>query len=320
MGMQDLDWCSFWWRDWLSSARVVGMTAEERGAYIQLLAHAWVEDGLPDDLARLAKWAGVAKLSDDVLACFPIAADGLRRNERQERERLRAKARHASSTTAARARWGKKRVPGPLEQGSDAAAMRPQCDRNAGAMPLDETRREEKKKKEPRKRVPAADAASVPIPMLLDTDRFREAWTAFLAERAANKKPVTERAAGMLLRKMQPWGPEKAIRALEASIVGRWSGVFEPTDAREPHASQAPPPPPTREVVQKIDRAAHEREILRRWERRHTVEREMPSIGGGLVKRLVLDAKWPGYEEAAEELKHPHPTDTLVSKPGQKPA
>src|SRR4051812_15631649 len=70
------------------------MSFAEKGLYLVLLNHAWVNDGLPEDPARVARVAGAgaeefALLWPGVQACFPIA-DGRRRNARQERERSKA--------------------------------------------------------------------------------------------------------------------------------------------------------------------------------------------------------------------------------------
>ena len=45
----------FYSKDWLSDANVRAMTHEERGVYMDLLAICWLEDGLPDELPRLAR-------------------------------------------------------------------------------------------------------------------------------------------------------------------------------------------------------------------------------------------------------------------------
>ena len=45
----------FYPRDWLASSSVRRMTLAERGAYIDLLAYAWQDGGLPDDDAEIAR-------------------------------------------------------------------------------------------------------------------------------------------------------------------------------------------------------------------------------------------------------------------------
>lgn len=52
----------FYPRDWLSSWRVQSMTPEQRGGYIQLLCHAWLQNPqgtLPDDPKILAQMSGL---------------------------------------------------------------------------------------------------------------------------------------------------------------------------------------------------------------------------------------------------------------------
>jgi hypothetical protein len=46
--------------------------------------------------------------------------------------------------------------------------------------------------------------------------------------RAEKKKPLTERGAKIILRKLAGWGEPAAIESLEASTVSEWAGVFEP--------------------------------------------------------------------------------------------
>jgi hypothetical protein len=84
----------FYSNDWLSSATVNCMTLAQRGAYIQLLAHDWSNDGLPDDPARLAILSGGLDewhkgTYDPVKACFlPYPGrTGFLTNPRLHRER-----------------------------------------------------------------------------------------------------------------------------------------------------------------------------------------------------------------------------------------
>jgi len=97
------------------------MTKIERCDYIELLCHQWTDDGLPisvEILARIlgytnARGEGVAsKISEMVLAKFPVAADGKRRNERLESERSKQVTRLERKRTGAEItnakRWGKR--------------------------------------------------------------------------------------------------------------------------------------------------------------------------------------------------------------------
>lgn len=83
----------FYPADWLSSTDIQLMTPHEEGAYIRLLAHAWLQPdcGLPDDdealaiLSRLGRgWATSGK---KIRAKFNIINDGRLYNPRQLLER-----------------------------------------------------------------------------------------------------------------------------------------------------------------------------------------------------------------------------------------
>lgn len=57
---------------------------------------------------------------------------------------------------------------------------------------------------------------------------FRTAWSDFAEMRREKKKPLTDRAAKIVLRKLAEWGEPAAIESLEASTVSEWQGVFPP--------------------------------------------------------------------------------------------
>lgn len=69
---------------------------------------------------------------------------------------------------------------------------------------------------------------TAPIPEVLNTPEFRVKWAGFLEDRVQRKKKATERAQETILKKMAPWGPVRAVKALDASIERGWTGVFEP--------------------------------------------------------------------------------------------
>ena len=97
----------FYPQDFLSDFNVQKMSPEERGIYITLLCHCWIEDGLPaddgDPIATLFKSRRVAK-------CF-IKKKGKFRNPRLDRERKKQIIYHKSQQEAglrgAAARWGR---------------------------------------------------------------------------------------------------------------------------------------------------------------------------------------------------------------------
>jgi uncharacterized protein YdaU (DUF1376 family) len=83
----------FYPKDFLSSSKVMRMTATERGIYITLLCVCWLEGGLPDDVSKLAKLAGVPLKQfsriwpHNLQSCFTIVRGGKLVNERLDRER-----------------------------------------------------------------------------------------------------------------------------------------------------------------------------------------------------------------------------------------
>src|SRR5690554_3570253 len=83
----------FYPKDFLSSSKVMRMTATERGIYITLLCVCWLEGSLPDDLGELAKLAGVRREQlarlwpRNLQSCFSSGRGGTLVNDRLEDER-----------------------------------------------------------------------------------------------------------------------------------------------------------------------------------------------------------------------------------------
>jgi len=90
------------------------MSMEARGVYITLLAHAWLEIGLPEDARMLARICGNPPdwevIWAEVRKCFLIGEDGKLYNERMELERSQLKtyieSRKKAGKAGAQARWG----------------------------------------------------------------------------------------------------------------------------------------------------------------------------------------------------------------------
>lgn len=66
---EKLPWFKFYASDWISDARVRAMTSRQKGWYIDLMAYAWQEGGLPDDPKVLM-----------VLTSYPADAYGYAQN------------------------------------------------------------------------------------------------------------------------------------------------------------------------------------------------------------------------------------------------
>ena len=107
----------FYPQDFLADAKVQVMTTEERGAYITLLCHEWIEGGLPIDEEGLAMLSGARdrwpEIRDRIMVCFKRSGGKASKwiNPRLQRERKTQRERRAkrsiSGRDGANARWGK---------------------------------------------------------------------------------------------------------------------------------------------------------------------------------------------------------------------
>lgn len=90
--MSSLPWFPFYGLDWARST--AGLSPEQKGVYIDLLAHAWTEGGIPADPEACRRIAGADR--DEWARIWPalaekwVAQDGRLVNLRQERERAEA--------------------------------------------------------------------------------------------------------------------------------------------------------------------------------------------------------------------------------------
>jgi len=105
----------FYPADWLSDPNVVSMTAEERGAYIHLLAFMWNTDdcSLNNDEEYLARLSGVNKVViRSLLHLFNKSDKGVIRHNRLDRERGKQdgyrKACSEAGKIGMQKRWGAK--------------------------------------------------------------------------------------------------------------------------------------------------------------------------------------------------------------------
>jgi uncharacterized protein YdaU (DUF1376 family) len=101
----------FYVRDFLGSSKVDGMSMTERGIYITLLARCWDENGLPTDIAKLAKMARMKPAQFDRIwlgghlhECFTERAGRLH-NDRLDEERRKQQAFRRRQTDKAVKRW-----------------------------------------------------------------------------------------------------------------------------------------------------------------------------------------------------------------------
>ena len=112
--------------DWLASSRGRGMTAAERGFYIDLLAYTWRDHGLPDDDAELARLLGITRRAWAAAAArirpHFISINGRLTNTRQEEERHKLTERSQRAAASANRRWNKS-----THNKRNANAARMQC-------------------------------------------------------------------------------------------------------------------------------------------------------------------------------------------------
>ena len=99
----------FYPKEFLSSSKVIAMSATERGAYITLLSVQWLDGSLPNDLPALARLSGVAPKPfarmwpHNLARCF-VLRNGRFVNERLERERKKqAEYRQRQASNSAKA-------------------------------------------------------------------------------------------------------------------------------------------------------------------------------------------------------------------------
>jgi len=115
--------------DFIASTMV--MSAAERGAYISLLCHAWIDDGLTSDKAKLARLAGCDRIDLKVaLERFYLDESGRYRHKRMEEVRNEVMEKRNKLTKA-----GKKGAEARWKPHSDGISDR-KVNRNAIAMPV----------------------------------------------------------------------------------------------------------------------------------------------------------------------------------------
>ena len=108
--MRDLPYYKMWVKDFETNEAVRGMNLKEAGLFVFALNHAWVNDGLPQEpteIGRVLKLAprDLKECWPRVEKCFPVGADGRRRNPRQEHERSEAASKSEKASKAVRTRY-----------------------------------------------------------------------------------------------------------------------------------------------------------------------------------------------------------------------
>jgi hypothetical protein len=111
------------------------------------------------------------------------------------------------------------------------------------------SRTEKEKEKENSKEIsfpPKAPLFSDELPPELDTDSFRQTWSAWLTHRREIKKPLTKTSLQTQLHRLAEWGEARATSAIQYTIAQGWQGIREPDQPASrngQHAKQHKPFP-----------------------------------------------------------------------------
>jgi uncharacterized protein YdaU (DUF1376 family) len=179
-------WIPIYIADYL--ADTCRLTTEQHGAYLLLIFDYWRNGALPDDDVVLAQ---VCRLSPDAWSMhravlrsfFTKADDGLLHQKRIDSEMAKAQLNRAMSVTrakkAAEARWSKD---APSNAPSILQALPEQCP-SPSPTPL---------------KTKTSAAGAFALPDWID----REAWQGFEEMRRKQRKPMTDRALGMVVKKL----------------------------------------------------------------------------------------------------------------------
>ena len=86
---------------------------------------------------------------------------------------------------------------------------------------------DKKKNRIDKKKIKEKNTVVFVIPEYLNNLDFKRTFDEFVLHRCEIKKPLTQRAGDMLLKKLCGYSCNVAIKMLEASIENGWQGVFE---------------------------------------------------------------------------------------------
>lgn len=301
--------------DAMTDERYASMTYEERGVFHALLDYAWLNDGLPNDLDRLARLLRLApadfeRIWPAVSRCFREREGDPSRlvNGRQERER-RAQVEFSSkmrgNATKTNAKRTPRGTPGATPRDTPRArhASREAIAESTLPNPLSSILNpvcvsEQHAHTDP---IPIQPDLPAPRPSwqdqlgmhpTLDTPAVRVAldrWEAHL--RDGGRRPKTGSSWAASFVQWERWGPSRLVKAIDCTISANAFTVFEPRFEDKPDPKPAGQPSREPEPPDADD-------VRRRWERAH--RRKMPHpLGAGTIE--VVDP-WPGYEAAKAEL------------------
>lgn len=235
--------------DFLSDSKVASMNIAERGLYITLLCHQWIDGPLSSDPDLLARLGHTTREEFDkvwpmVSRCFQPCAGKCLQNPRLERERefqAEGRARRLAASAVANAAKSGTRMDAESEpnrsrigsQSSPPLSPTPQTPHPTpdSLSPTPDSLRPAVSQGR------ASRAAPPEIPASLDMPLIREALDAYqVARREQGHRPLGPVGLGRLYAKLEAWGPSRALAALSHSTANGYQGVFEPGGQSTPRA------------------------------------------------------------------------------------
>jgi len=224
-----LDWCSFYPKDWLEGT--AHMTAEQKGIYIDLLAHQWCRPRceVPLDHAQLAQMVRVEQSVFDE-AWSVVSRKFLLGKTGYYNKRLRAEWRKARQLQQKRAESGRSGGLAKARNLLQQKRSKPLARACNCYLYVVSSKSQEKQE------VLTTDVATcngavmiapgVELPVALKHTAFVEAWRDWLDyRREVRRTPVSLRAAKMQMAKLAKW-PDFAVEAIEVAISNDYQGLF----------------------------------------------------------------------------------------------
>lgn len=217
----------FYPQDWIASQTVKLMSNAERGAYINLLSHCWIENGLPVDLDSLARLADepieIFKIMWARLeACF-VETRGKYQHKRLLCEKKKQKLFSAKQRQNANKLWSLSSK--PRHSQTDAKKMPRLCS-SSSSLAIATTI--------------AAGKPALEIPEdLKGNSKDIEAWVAYKRERGQTYKPLGLNALWARLRGVP--AAQRSV-AIEQAMANNYSGIHPPKDTffQKPAGAQTP--------------------------------------------------------------------------------
>lgn len=243
---------------WLSSAKIAFMTMEQEAGYHRLICHDWLCDGLEDDDKKLAVLSNLREGwfkggSTKIRPCFVThpSKPGFITNPRLlvEREKQRhwiEKSREGGLKSAAKRGCDNSRVVQPpfkrtvepkANSPSPSPSPSPNNKNSSGHPEIVEGR---DRQLEAMKGIPQPTGP-------LQTPKMIQTWCRWLNYLEEKGQRLSITSLRSLLNKVEPWGPEEAVAALEDAMSANRFSVFKakPSDRSAKIAVEGRRPPGT---------------------------------------------------------------------------